>query len=585
MLANSTSKSKSVRSSVRSKTARGSIDAVEQIDNNEHGMEEKLESSVGEDDESRYPPFRIVLLSVICLYAATFLASLDRTIIGVAIPAISNEFKSFGDIAWYEAAFLLTMSVAQLPMGKIYTFFPAKWTFFVIVVIFEIGSTVCASARSSEALIVGRAITGIGAAGIFVGVAVIGTDLVPLRKRPMLQGISGAFLGIASIIGPIVGGAFTTKASWRWCFWLNLCIGVPALTGTLFYLPTSPPAEKSDGKFMEKLWKFDPIGNILLAPGLVCMLLALQWGGTKYPWNNAKVLALIIMGSILLLGFATTQYFQESGTVPPRILRQRSVAAGLITSIGFGAALIIPTFYLPIWFQAIKGTTAVNAGVRLLPLMLVTSVFVLVAGFGMARTGYYTPWLIVGCAIRIVGVGLLTTLQVDAKSAQWIGYQVLVGIGTGMTFSPVSTAVQTVLPRKDIPVGMTVMLFAQFFSGTIAVSICQAVLSNVLHTELPRKLPGFDAAAIAKAGATEIRQMVSSADLPVVLKVYNKGISNTFLVALAFSGLALVSSLFVEWKSVKTRPPASGGGDEGGEVKSSQALAGEPQIQLAETKK
>lgn len=127
-----------------------------------------------------------------------------------------------------------------------------------------------------------------------------------------------------------------------------------------------------------------------------------------------------------------------------------------------------------------------------------------------------------------------------------------------MTLSPVNIAVQTVLPKKDIPTGLTVMMFTQFLAGTISVSICQAVLANTLTTELPRQLPGFDTSTIATAGATEIRELVSPSDLPVVLEVYNKGIVSTFVVALAFSSLALVASIFMEWKSVKSRPSSAG---------------------------
>ncbi|KAE9962055.1 hypothetical protein EG328_001049 [Venturia inaequalis] len=505
----------------------GMNDALEPNSDIEWERHDSREGGIEDDNESRYPPFRTVIVSMVCIYAAMFLSAL----VSVAIPAISNEFKSFGDIAWYEAAFLLTLSVAQLPMGKIYTFYPAKWTFFVLVVIFEIGSTLCAAAPTSTALIIGRAITGFGGAGNLVGASVIMTDLVPLRKRPKYQGFAGAVFGIASIVGPLVGGVLTTKASWRWCFWLNLCVGVPALAGILFFLPASPPPEKRKGTFTEKLWKFDPVGNMLLAPGLVCVLLALQWGGTRYPWNDFVVLALLASGSALFVAFAATQYFQDNGTLPPRILKQRSVAAGVFVSIGFGAALIIPTFYLPIWFQAIKGTTAVEAGVKLLPLFL-------------------------RCAIRMVGAGLLATLRVDAGTAEWIGYQIVVGLGTGMTLSPVNIAVQTVLPRKDIPTGLTVMMFAQFLAGTVSVCICQAALANTLNKELPSKLPGFDAASIATVGATKIRELVSPSDLSVVLEVYNKGVVNTFFVALAFSSLALVASLFMEWESVKGSRPS-----------------------------
>lgn len=285
----------------------------------------------------------------------------------------------------------------------------------------------CAAAPSSLALIIGRAITGIGGAGSLVGASVIMIDLVPLRKRPKYQGLLGAVFGLSSIIGPLIGGLLTTKVSWRWCFWINVPIGGLALVCLLIFLPTSTPPDETKGTFQQNIWKFDPIGNIMLAPGIVCLLLALQWGGTKYPWSHGRIIALLVIGSVLFVGFFGFQWFQENGTIPPRILRQRSMAAGVFVSLGLGAALIIPTFYLPIWFQAIKGTTAVNAGIRILPLFLGTVVFVIGTGIAISKSGYYAPWLIVGCAIRVIGAGLLATLQVNTGSGQWIGYQVRSG--------------------------------------------------------------------------------------------------------------------------------------------------------------
>ena len=249
-------------------------------------------------------------------------------------------------------------------------------------------------------------------------------DLVPLRKRPKYQGLLGAVFGVSSIVGPLVGGLLTTKVSWRWCFWINVPIGGVALVGLLIFLPASNPPDEMKESFWQTLWKFDPIGNVVLAPGLVCVLLGLQWGGTRYPWSDTTIIVLLVIGSVLLVAFVGIQCVQENGTIPPRILRQRSIAAGFFVSLGLGAALIIPSFYLPIWFQAIKGTTAVEAGIRLLPLFLGTVVAVIGSGIAISKTGYYAPWLIVGCAIRVIGAGLLTTFQVDTGTGKWIGYQV-----------------------------------------------------------------------------------------------------------------------------------------------------------------
>ncbi|RDW58281.1 putative HC-toxin efflux carrier TOXA [Coleophoma crateriformis] len=523
-----------------------------------NGKLEKGPSPIREvEDESKYPPLKTMLLSMLSIYFSFFLVSLDRTIVGVAIPAISNEFQSFSDISWYEAAFLFAFCVLQFPTGKIYTFYSAKWTYIVLVAVFEIGSIVCAAAPTSAAFIIGRAITGIGGAGSLAGASVIMTELVPLRKLPKYQGLSGAIFGLSSIFGPLVGGLLTTKVSWRWCFWINVPIGGISLAGLLIFLPASTPPDEIKGTFQQNLWKFDPVGNIVLAPGLICLLLALQWGGTKYPWSDTRCIALLVVGSVLLLAFVGVQWVQENGTIPFRIIRQRSIAAGVFISLGLGAALIIPTFYLPIWFQAVKGTTAIDAGIRLLPLLLGTVFSVIGSGIVISKSGYYAPWLIVGCAIRVIGAGLLTTLRVDTGTGAWIGYQIVVGVGTGMTLQQCVMAAQTVLAKRDVPMGLTIITFAQFFGGTISVSICQTILANTLASELSKKLPGFNASAIASAGATEIQGLVLKEELPIVLAAYNAGIDNAFYCALAASCLALVASFFVEWKSVISRPRES----------------------------
>lgn len=145
------------------------------------------------------------------------------------------------------------------------------------------------------------------------------------------------------------------------------------------------------------------MGNVMIAPGLICLLLGLQLGGTKYPWSDARVIALLVVGPVLLVAFACIQWVQENGTIPPRIIRQRGIAAGVFVPLGLGAALTIPTFYHPTWFQAMRGTSAVKAGIRLLPLFLGTVVFVIGSGIAISKSGYYAPWLIVGCVIRVVG--------------------------------------------------------------------------------------------------------------------------------------------------------------------------------------
>ncbi|MCJ1285457.1 hypothetical protein MMC26_004797 [Xylographa opegraphella] len=513
----------------------------------------KEDPSQDSEDTEDFPPFKIVLPVALSIYLSIFLVSLDRTIIGVAIPAISNNFNSFGDISWYEAAFLLTFAVTQLPMGKVYKFYSAKWTFILIVATFEIGSIVCAAAPSSNAFIVGRALAGIGGGGAAVGAQVIFRSLVPLAKVPVYVGVTGAAFGIASIMGPLLGGFLTSKVSWRWCFWINVPIGGFALICLVLLLPSSPAPSKLEGTFMEKVKRFDPVGNAVLAPGLILFLLAIQWGGSTYAWSSARVVTCLVLGIVLIIAFMVIQYWmQEEGTVPPRILLQRSIAACTVVSLCSGASLIIDSFYLPIWFQAIQGTSAAEAGIRMLPYFLSTVVFVITSGFAVSKLGYYTPFLISGNAIVIVATALLTTLQIGTTIGESIGYQIILGAGTGSALIQSNNAALTVLSKEDIPTGVTILNFFGQVGGSVFISICQTILSSSLKSQLASTLPGFDASGIATSGATEIRNMVPEQQLPILLKAYNASIDNVFDCALGLACLAFVASLFVEWKSVKS---------------------------------
>lgn len=296
----------------------------------------------------------------------------------------------------------------------------------------------CAAAPNSPALIVGRVITGIGGAGIPPGAFLLITTLVPLQERPKYLGALGSVFGITSILGPILGG-YLTAVSWRWCFWINLPIGGVAIVLLLLLTPSSSaPARRSDtwkGKFLE----LDPLGFALIAPCLVCLLLAIEFGGSKYPWDSGTVIALFVLFGVLGIAFISTQILQgEKGTTPPHIFLQRSILSGSIASIGIGSCLIIYAFYLPIWFQAIQGKSPQSSGLSLLPLLLSVVFAVIASGIFASKVGYYTPPSLVGSAILIVGAGLISTWSANVKTGIWIGYQVCSRVPWQMSSNPKS---------------------------------------------------------------------------------------------------------------------------------------------------
>ncbi|KAH6654694.1 major facilitator superfamily domain-containing protein [Truncatella angustata] len=500
-----------------------------------------------------YPPIRTVALIMVALYLAMFLVALDRIIISTAVPKITDEFDSIQDIGWYGSAYVLSGCITQLLFGRLYLFYDNKFVFLAAVLLFEIGSAICGAAPSSIAFILGRAIAGCGSAGVFSGTIVIMIPMAPLEKRPMYQGALGAIFGISSVIGPLIGGAFTKNEhlTWRWCFYINLPIGAVSMLIVVLFLHLSPP-QQADLPLKQKLLRMDPIGNLLFAPSIISLLLALQWGGSDYAWSNARIIALLVLFGVLLALWIWTQSWQkEKATVPPHIFLQRSIIAGVSYSACIGGVMLSMGYYLPIWFQAIDGVDALQSGIRNLPFILALVVSSILAGGFVAKVGYYKPPIILCSVLMAAGAGLMTLLRVDSPNAEWIGYQVLAGFGMGMGMQQSGLAAQVVLKNEDVPVGASLMFFGQQLGGAVFVCAAQNVFIQELVKDLATVLPLETAKALSEVGATDLRDFVPTHLLPAVLVQYNKAITTTFYVGTAIAAVSIVPALLFEWRSVK----------------------------------
>lgn len=268
------------------------------------------------------------------------LFSQDRLIIATAIPTISDHFHDVTSIGWYGSAYMLSNCALTLLYGKCYALFDAKSTYIGAVLLFEIGSAVCGSAPTSVAFILGRVIAGVGASGIVTGAVMIMVFSMPLAKRPLYQGLFGLVFGLASAVGPLLGGAFTSgPTTWRWCFYINLPLAGVALAGIVFLLHVPPSIEAAAPlSLRQKIFQLDLIGTGAFVPGVVCLLLALQWGGIVYPWSNGRIVALLVLAGVLLVVFVMVQVLRpDTATVPPRVFGQRSVYSVTFVSLCTGA--------------------------------------------------------------------------------------------------------------------------------------------------------------------------------------------------------------------------------------------------------
>ena len=406
-------------------------------------------------------------------------------------------------------------------------------------------------------LIVGRAIAGAGAAGCFTGAFCILAASVPLEKRPVYVGILQSSFGIATIIGPVIGGAFTQHATWRWCFWINLPIGaVTILTIVLFFKP--PPQDSSQtSPILQKLKSFDLVGFLAFAPAIIMILLALQWGGTTFPWGSATTIGLFVGGGLLLIVFALWQARKgEDAMIPPRLITERTMFFACTAEFFAMGAVYISIYYLPEWFQVVKGASSAKSGVMYLPLALSDVFAAITTGLSLKYLGYPNPYILLGTALMSIGTGLFSTFTPSTSHTHWIPFQVLQGLGAGMTVSMPYVATQAVLNPEDIPVGTAILQCFQFFGASLLLAVAECIFENKLVSRLGSM--GFDQDEIQKilnAGSAEVRSVVPAAQLSDAIQAYNYAITKTFYIAAGVAAISLFISLGIRWKSIKPPKP------------------------------
>ncbi|CAI4216931.1 unnamed protein product [Parascedosporium putredinis] len=511
------------------------------------------------DPEKNFQPKSLRFwLIMISNFLAIFLVAIDRTIIATAIPRITDDFRSLGDIGWYGSAYMLTTAASQLLFGRIFKFYNIKWTYLIVIVIFEIGSIICAAAPTSAVFITGRAIAGFGSAGIFSGSMMIMIPMIPLPKRPIFQSIFGMVFGFSSVIGPLVGGGFTSNLSWRWCFWINLPIGGAALIALFLFLDV-PHQPRPPATLKQHILRLDPLGTFFFLPSIVALLLALQWGGATYPWNDARVVALFVVFGVMFIGFAAVQVLMpDTATVPLRIIRQRSMLAGAGFMIFLSGAMMMAIYYVPLWFQAVLRVDPVKSGIYTIPLVLSIVVSSVISGIGTQKLGYYVPSMMLCPAIMAIGEGLLSTFTPNTPSSRWIAYQFLTGFGLGFGMQTVNLAVQTVFPPEDVSTGIAISFFSQQLGAAVFVSVGQSILNNILTSRLAG-IPGLGDGEggghlVVESGATELLDRVDERFVPLVVEAYNFACTRVFLTGMGLAIATFLCALCMQWKSIKKGP-------------------------------
>lgn len=282
------------------------------------------------------------------------------------------------------------------------------------------------------------------------------------------------------------------------------------------------------------------------------LFLALQFSEQRYSWSSARCVGLLCgFGVTTLIFIAWMIYRGDAALIPPRIMRQRTVAASCGAAFLIYGALLLHSYYLPIWFQAIKGTSAIHSGVNMIPYMITNALFSLLAGIFVSKNGRFAPPAILGCAIGTIGSGLLATIGPSTPSSRWIGFEVLISAGLGMAIQQGFSAVQAILPVEEVPIGTAAVVAAQSLGGAIFVSVGNTLLQNhLLNENNAATIPGVNIRAAFELGATQFRKTVPVKDLPALITLYNESLQAVFIAAVPLCGAAFICSLCMEWKSL-----------------------------------
>ncbi|KAJ3103139.1 hypothetical protein HDU97_010347 [Phlyctochytrium planicorne] len=499
------------------------------------------------------------------LALSILLAALDQTIVSTALKAIVADLGGQSLIPWIGSAYLLTATSFAALYGKFADIFGRKWVFLFAIVVFELGSLLCAVATSMTFLIVGRAVAGIGGGGIFSLVLIIISDIVSIQDRGKFQGIIGAVFGLSSVIGPLIGGAFSDNISWRWCFWINLPIGAITFVTVIFFLRFPSP----EGSIVDKLVRIDYLGTALLTVAVTTLITPLQLGGTDWAWSSAQVIAMLCVSAVFWAAFVYVEVMvAKEAIIPPNLFMNRSVPALLIIAACLGSAFFSAVYYISLFFQVSFGQSATQAGIQTIPLVMGVVLLSIVSGQLVSRTGKYLHFLYIGGLIMIAGTTLTSTLVPSSSTAQQVLYLLILGIGVGSLIQIRVLALQASVDGPRIAIATAVSQFCQTLGGTIGVAITGTVFNNVLSSNIQNhpnlynfltRLPGFD--DVSKINTVVLREILEKAKrqdlVDELVDSFTGAFSISYKCILPFPILILLMALLVKQYSFKK--PSAGG--------------------------
>ncbi|KAF9870609.1 hypothetical protein CkaCkLH20_11915 [Colletotrichum karsti] len=500
------------------------------------------------------------------LCSSIFLYSLDGTIVAVIQATIVAEFDSLNNLAWINVGFLMGGTAFNMVWGQVYGQFNSKWVYIFNVVLFEIGSAICGAAPTMDALIVGRVICGIGGSGLYNGAFTLISQTTTMAERPLYVSGTGFTWGLGTVLGPLVGGAFQeSKVGWRWAFYINLFIGVVCAPAWLFLIPSKNP--RPGVPLKTRLREFDYAGMLLLMSCLVCLIMAINFGGLTYPWKSGQIIGLFVAAGVLFLLLAFQQGLTLFVTLPRRLIPVQLIRSPLILMLfactsASAAGVFVPIFFVPLFFQFTRGSDAFETGVQLLPLIICLIFSIGVNGALMAKFGYYMPWYLLGGLLCVAGGALMYTVDQYTSAGHIYAYTVLIGIGVGMWIQAAFSVAQAKVDTGNVPAAIGFITLAQFLGNTMALAIANSIFLNLAESRVQELLPELSPKQIEAAISGVAVNFMKGLNQKVraqVLETIVTSMGTTYILVMVAGALVSVLSLFMKREKLFITAVMAGG--------------------------